>query len=446
MKGKVHFIGIGGIGMSALARILLSLGVEVTGSDIAENEAVRELRGKGVEIWVPHDASKIHPDTSMVVYSSAIREDNEERVRAKGMGIEVISRGELLARITGERTCVAVSGSHGKTTTTAMIGKIFIDAFLKPTVIVGGRLRDFSSTNALWGDGEIVITESDESDGSFLHLSPNVGIVTNVDREHLSHYGSFGKLVEAFKIFCENTKEYKILCGDDPVLRDVTCKNAIYYGLDSFCDVVIEDVRFYSDRTFFTIRSPWGATDLELGLLGLHNVRNATASYVAAKIFGISDDIIYNSLSTFSGVERRMTLVGTVNGAYLIDDYAHHPTEVRATLGALRQRWRNNRIIAVFQPHRYSRMSSVWQDMVDSFDSADEVWVTDVYSAGETNEYGFSIELFIEKLRERHPNVHFYHTWREMLEPLKRLLGEGDVLVTLGAGDVGKLCRELLKD
>ncbi|MGB9668154.1 MAG: UDP-N-acetylmuramate--L-alanine ligase [Thermosulfidibacteraceae bacterium] len=446
MEGKVHFIGIGGIGMSALARILLTLGVKVTGSDVAENANTKDLKNMGVEIWIPHDPEKIHRDTRLVVYSSAIRDDNPELVRAKNMGIEVISRGELLARITKEKTCIAVAGSHGKTTTTAMIGKIFFDALFKPTLIVGGRLKDFNSSNALWGDGGIVITESDESDGSFLHLEPYASVVTNVDREHLSYYGSFEKLVEAFRVFCKNTKSYKVVCGDDQNLRDMNLKGVIYYGLDPRNDVVIESVRFYREKTFFTVRSNWGVLDIELSVLGLHNVKNATASYVMAKCFGIGDDIIYNALSSFSGVERRLTVVGVRDGIVFIDDYAHHPTEVKATLSALRQKWIENRIIVVFQPHRYSRMKYVFEDLLGAFDGVDEVWVTDVYSAGELNTNGFCISEFVRLLCDRIGCVKFYSDWREMVNPLKKTLKKGDVLVTLGAGDIGKLCRELLKE
>lgn len=442
---KVHFIGIGGIGMSALARVLVTLGYKITGSDITENQNVEELRKLGVEIWVPHDASKIHKDTELVVYSSAILPSNPELIEAKKRNLRIMSRGELLAKVTCEKRCIAIGGSHGKTTTTGMIGKILYDAGLSPTIIVGGRLRDFDSTNALWGDGNIVVTETDESDGSFLYLTPSVSVITNVDMEHVSHYGSYENLVKAFYQFCENTRDYRVLYGDDDILRTFSIQGIVRYGMQKVVnDVVVEEVKFYTDRTSFKVNSPWGNVEVCIGLLGLHNVKNATASITVSALLGIPLEKAAESLGSFKGVERRLTIVGEKKGITLIDDYAHHPTEVKSTLSAIRQRWKDNRVIAIFQPHRYSRMSLLWEEFLNSFHLADEVWVTGVYSAGEVPG-GFDMDLFVKKLRDLHGCVRFYESWKDMVDPILSYLKYGDVVVTLGAGDVGKLCKELLK-
>ena len=440
---KVHFVGIGGIGMSALARILVSLGVEVTGSDISEGANVEALRALGVRVWVPHNAELLPQDAELVVYSSAIPEENPELVRAKDLGIPIISRGRLLAMITEDRESVVVAGSHGKTTTTAMVAKILWDAGLSPTVIVGGRIRDFESANALMGSGSLLVAESDESDGSFLMLHPEVGVLTNIDREHLNYYGDFDALKRAFRTYLEGVRSTRVICMDDENALEVSRGlEALFYSASSArADVFAESIKRERDGSRFVCRTPWGSGEVRLKVPGHHNVLNALAAVAASVIKGCSLEEALSSLSSFKGVERRLTLRGYLNGAPLIDDYAHHPTEISSVLDAVRQMWPERRIIAVFQPHRYSRMKYLWRDFIDALSRADLLFVSDVYSAGE-RENSFSMDLFLRELSKVKPFEYYPH-WSQMEEPLKRLVGEGDLVITLGAGDVWKLCLRL---
>ena len=440
---KVHFVGIGGIGMSALARILISLGVRVTGSDIAENTNIGALRELGALVWVPHDAAKLPDDVELVVYTSAVSRDNPELVEASSRGVPLMSRGELLAEITRQRESLIVAGSHGKTTTTALLGKMLLDCGHFPTVIVGGRVRDFDQTNALLGSGNLVVAESDESDGSFLMLEPAIGILTNVDREHLSHYGSFEGLKRAFRTYLERVKEHRVVCMDDSVSLELSRGlECIYYSVSSpSAHVYAENILLGSGGTRFTCRTPWGSCRFYLPLPGIYNVANCLAAVSAALLKGCFLEELVEPVATFRGVERRLTVRGMCNGAVLVDDYAHHPTEIVNTLSAVRQRWPDRRVVAVFQPHRFSRMRHLWRDFVGAFDGADLLYVTDIYSAGEAAN-GFSMDGFLKELATRRDFV-YCPSWEEMVEPLRSLLTPGDVLVTLGAGDIWKLCLRL---
>lgn len=441
---KVHFVGIGGIGMSALARVLVDMGVEVTGSDIAENANVKSLRDLGVRVWVPHDAKALAGDVDLVVYSSAVPQDNVELRKAFEMGIPVMKRGELLAAISSEKDSVIVAGSHGKTTTSAMIGKILYDADFSPTVLVGGRIKDFEDTNALMGDGHIIVAESDESDGSFLLLSPWIGVLTNVDREHLNHYGDFEALKRAFRLFLERVREHRVVCADDESAMQVAegMGKFTYSVRNTAADAVAEDIELTAEGTSFVCRTPWGAERVKIPLAGTYNVSNALAALCAACLSGCSFEKAISSLESFSGVQRRLTVRGYFKGTVLVDDYAHHPTEIHNTLAAVRQRWPGRRVVAVFQPHRYSRMRHLWRDFLNAFDFADELWVTDVYSAGEVNN-GFRIEDLVVGLKKRKQAVIFVPSWLDMVPMLKDRLKGNEVLITLGAGDVWKLCEAL---
>ena len=441
---KVHFVGIGGIGMSALARVLLTLGVEVTGSDIAEGANVQQLRSLGVRVSVPHSGDAVGEDVELVVYSSAIPQDNVELVKARTLGIPLMKRGELLAKLASQKRSAVVAGSHGKTTTTALLGKVLWSAGLSPTIVVGGRLMDFESTNALIGSGDLIVAESDESDGSFLMLSPYLGVLTNVDREHLNHYGGFEALKRAFREYLERIRGYRVVCGDDREARSLSSGlDALYYGMGAGCDVWAEGARSTDGGVRFLCHTPWGRGEVFVRLFGSHNIRNALAALASACLLGVSFEDAVEGISGFTGVERRLTVRGSFNGALLVDDYAHHPTEIVNTIEAARIRWPGRRMVVVFQPHRYSRMKALWREFLGAFDGADELWVTDVYPAGEKPN-GFRIEEFLRHLSSRRP-VSYFSTWREMVEPLASLLTERDVLITMGAGDVWRLCYSLME-
>ncbi len=444
---KVHFVGIGGIGMSALARVLLTLGVEVTGSDITENLNVKELRKLGANICVPHREEALKNDVELVVFSSAVPQDNVELKKARNIGIPLMKRGKLLAAITKEKRSLIVAGSHGKTTTTAMIGRILWGAGFSPTIIVGGKLKDFQNTNALIGSGELVVAESDESDGTFLHLSPYIGVLTNIDREHLNHYGSFEALKEAFRSYLGHVKGYRVVCMDDPNAYSVSLGfECLYYSLNNYkADITAENLEIKSEGTCFECVSPWGRERFFLKLPGPYNVRNALAAIATAALTGVPLERIACELEKFSGVERRLTVRGYCRGAVLIDDYAHHPTEILNTLEAVRQRWPDKRVLVVFQPHRYSRMKLLWKDFAEVLSKVEELWVTDIYSAGEKSN-GFNMESFLKELKRRGISPNFFKHWRDMITPLRRRLTPEHVLITMGAGDIWKLCNFLAEE
>ncbi len=445
---RVHFVGIGGIGMSALARILIDMGIKVSGSDINENANVRNLRELGAYIYIPHNAELMPENIDMVVYSSAVPPDNEELLKAKSKGIPLKRRGELLALITKERFSLLVAGSHGKTTTASMMAKVAIDAGLSPTVIVGGRIVDLENSNAYMGSGNIVIAETDESDGTFLLLEPTVSVVTNIDREHLNFYGSFEELKRAFKRFLEHTKKERIVFKDDENLDTISRHlNRITYSLqDPSASAYIRDVSMGNFGSRFIIDSPWGSYSVSITMPGLHNVQNATASFLALVIAGVSPDKVVEGLSKFKGVERRLTIRGEKKGVVVVDDYAHHPTEIENTLKAIRIKWPGKKVVAVFQPHRYSRLKYLWRDFASCFKDADMVWVTDIYAAGE-RENNFRMDVFVRNLAKLSKTDVFYvPSWPDMLYPIMRILEGNDVVVTLGAGDIWKFCHLLLEN
>lgn len=444
---KVHFIGIGGIGMSALARILIDMGVEVSGSDLNENANTRGLKELGAYVYTPHSADLMPDDIDMVVYSSAVPQDNEELVKARRLGVPIKKRGELLAMITRERFSLLVAGSHGKTTTTSMMAKAAIDAGLSPTVIVGGRIADLENSNAYMGSGNMVIAETDESDGTFLLLEPTISVVTNIDREHLNYYGTFDRLLDAFRKFLENTKKERIVFRDNEHLEAVSRGlDCMTYSLeDPSASAYIRDVRMGEFGSRFVVDSPWGSYELSISMPGLHNVQNATASFLALVAAGVSPDKVVEGLSGFKGVERRLTVRGSRKGVVVVDDYAHHPTEIKNTLKAIRIKWPHKKVVAVFQPHRYSRLKYLWEDFASSFADADVVWITDVYSAGE-RENDFEMGGFVEKIAECSKRDVFYvPSWRDMVYPVMKILEGNDVVVTLGAGDIWKFCGLLLE-
>ncbi|WP_372056167.1 UDP-N-acetylmuramate--L-alanine ligase [Tistrella mobilis] len=457
--GTLHFVGIGGIGMSGIAEILQGLGYDVQGSDIAENANVRRLRAKGVRVAIGHAADNI-ANAAVVVVSSAIRQDNPELVEARRRFLPVVRRAEMLAELMRLRSAVAVGGTHGKTTTTSLVAAVLDAGDIDPTVINGGIINAYG-TNARPGEGEWMVVEADESDGSFLKLPATIAIVTNIDPEHLDHYRSFAAVREAFRTFVENIPFYglAVLCSDhaevQALIGQVQDRRIVTYGFNPQADIRAVDVRHDVDGARFTavIRdrragSERRITDLHLAMHGPHNVQNALSAIAVADELGIPDDAVRRALAGFAGVKRRFTVTGEANGVRVIDDYGHHPVEIAAVLRAARGVAQDHRVVAVVQPHRYSRLMSLFEEFCTCFNDADTVVVADVYAAGETPIEGIDRDALVEGLRARgHRHVVALDGPETLAAVVKPLVSHGDMIVCLGAGNITawaeKLPREL---
>ena len=445
LKGRVHFVGMGGVGMSALARILLSMGVKVSGSDIQRNRLLDQLEELGARVYIGHRAEQVE-GARLVVYSTAIPEDNPELKRAKEWGIPVVHRGEMLAMIMAEKEGLAVAGSHGKTTTTSMVASILMHAGLEPTVLVGGRLISMD-TNALLGKGNLVVAEADESDGSFLHLLPHYAVVTNVDREHLDHYGSFEKLVEAFQGFLGRVQRLRVVCWEDPVLRGLIRGDTLTYGFSPKAFYRAEGLvkKDGGKQVFTCYRGGERLGEVVLPLPGDHNVLNALGALAVTLEMGVEWDRAVEALAHFKGVDRRITLRGEVKGIAVVDDYGHHPTEIKSTLKAVREYWPDRRLVVVFQPHRYSRTKALLEKFWDAFHGVDRLLVMDIYPAGESPN-GVTGRDVWRGVRERSCNHALYLPSKDEVKGyLMDNLAEGDLLLTLGAGDVWRIGMEILE-
>ncbi len=430
--------------MSALARILLSMGVEVSGSDIQRNVLLDQLEELGARVFMGHRAEQVG-DARLVVYSTAIKEDNPELVEARRRDVPVVHRGEMLARIMAEKEGVAVAGSHGKTTTSAMVAAILIEAGWEPTVLVGGRLLSMD-TNALLGKGRLIVAEADESDGSFLKLFPHYAVVTNVDMEHLDHYGDFPTLVEAFRTFLGHVQDLALVCWDDPVLKGMVGKGRVTYGFSPGAYYRVVDVKKEGDGQSFTcLRGGEELGRVRIRLPGQHNTLNALAALALSLEMGVKWEEGVEALATFSGVDRRLTPKGEVKGVLVVDDYGHHPTEIKCTLQAARQEWPHRRMVVVFQPHRYSRTKALLESFWESFHGTEELVVMEIYSAGESPNGVTGMDLWQGVKEKSCPRALFLPTREEVVGHLVRTLREGDLLITLGAGDVWKVGREVLR-
>jgi len=455
--GPVHFVGIGGIGMSGIAEVMLNLGYTVQGSDIRENDIVKRLKKLGATIYIGQKAEQVHGAGAIVV-SSAIRQDNVEMVEARARAIPVVRRAEMLAELMRLKWAVAVGGTHGKTTTTSMVAALLDGGDLDPTVINGGIINAYGA-NAKLGEGKWMVVEADESDGSFLKLFPTVAIVTNIDPEHMEHYGDFDNLRAAFDTFVENLPFYgfAVLCIDHPevqaLVSRVTDRKVVTYGFSQQADVRIENLHYEYGGAVFNVvfRSrPNTESDSEevrwdgltLPMAGDHNAQNALAAITVAHELGLSEDQVRVALKGFAGVKRRFTHAGTWNGVTVIDDYGHHPVEISAVLKAARQVC-NGKIHAVVQPHRYSRLQDLFEEFCTCFNDADAVYVTDVYEAGETPIDGVSGEALVEGLA-RHGHRSAQKVTREILaQSLVPNIEPGDYVVCLGAGDITFWAAEL---
>ena len=453
-RGKVrtiHFVGIGGIGMSGIAEVLLTLGFCVTGSDLAAGRQVRHLRKLGATIHIGHDTANIG-DADVVVRSTAVKADNPEVVAANSQMIPVIRRAEMLAELMRLKYGIAVGGSHGKTTTTSMLATCAAAGGLDPTVVIGGRLDSLGGTNARLGAGEYLVAEADESDGSFLLLSPTVAIITNIDPEHLDHYGTVEALEATFVEFANRVPFYgfSVLCHDHPTVQRLiprVRRRVVTYGFARQADYRASGVASEGLVTRFTVSQRGEELgEIALGMPGFHNVSNAMASIATAMELNIPFQAVREALDGFTGVDRRFTVRGEQGGVLVVDDYGHHPVEIEATLAAAESSFPTRRIIAVFQPHRFSRFEALWAEFCGSFNRADVVVVTPVYRAGETPVPGIDHERFARALRDRgHRDAIAVEDLDAAADWLRNHTHPGDVVLTLGAGNVNSLCEPLLE-
>jgi UDP-N-acetylmuramate--alanine ligase len=443
----IHFVGIGGIGMSGLAEILHSLEFEVSGSDLKSNSTTRRLAVMGVRIDEGHRATNVQ-DANVVVYSSAIKASNPELMEARAQGIPVIARAEMLAELMRVKYGVAIAGTHGKTTTTSLVATVLRAAGLDPTVVVGGKMAALGS-NARLGAGDLLVAEADESDGSFLRLNPTIGVITNIDPEHLDHYGTHERAKEAFVEFANRVPFYglAVMCLDHPHVQSIlprVQRRHVTYGLSPQADYSAKSVTYHGMSTSFDVfRQGEFLGHFTLKMPGNHNVQNCLAVIAIADELEVPLDVTQQALSSFDGVARRFTIVSETNGITLVDDYGHHPAEIEATLEAARMT-EPKRVIVAFQPHRYTRTRDLFEEFTRAFNKADVLLVTDVYAGGEAPIPGINSEVLVQAIREHgHHSVKYLATKSEMVEEIRRIAQPGDVVISLGAGDINQVVRDL---
>lgn len=446
-RQNIHFVGIGGIGMSGIAEVLHTLGYVVTGSDLAASETVARLRALGCRIDIGHHAGNI-ADPYVVVISSAVRPNNPEVVEARRLGIPVIPRAEMLAELMRVKYGVAIAGTHGKTTTTSIVASLLAAGNLDPTVVIGGKVNSLGSSAKL-GKGEFLVAEADESDGSFLKLSPAIAIVTNIDPEHLDYYKDFDHLSETFLAFINKVPFYgvAILCLDAPGVQALIPrveKRMVTYGISSQANFHTYDLRLKGFASEFGVQA--FGRDLgrfRINMPGRHNASNALAAIAAALELEVPLDRVREGLESFSGIERRFQVKLDTPGLLLIDDYAHHPAEVRATLMAAKEGF-DRRTVIVFQPHRYTRTRDLLEDFFTAFNQADVLILTEIYAASEEKIPGISASLLFEGIRAHgHREVHFVSEMEEIPALLEGLLKPGDLVMTMGAGDIWRVGEAL---
>ncbi len=446
---QIHFVGIGGVGMSGIAEILLSLGYRVTGSDQRRGDAVERLEKLGAKVFVGHDAAHVE-GAHVVVYSSAVSRDNVEVQAAVQHAIPVIPRAEMLAELMRLKYGIAVAGTHGKTTTTSLVGAVLSEAHYDPTIVVGGRVASLGS-NARHGQGEFLVAEADESDGSFLKLAPTIAVVTTIDAEHLDHYGSLDAIREAFVAFVNKVPFYgsAVLCLDQPniqMLLPRVEKRVITYGLESSADLVARHVVLEAMTSRFEVLQRGTLLgSCALRIPGRHNVLNALAAIGVGLDLDIPFATIQQALAGFAGVQRRFQVRGRARDVTVVDDYGHHPAEIRATLAAAKAGF-DCRVVTVFQPHRYTRTRDLRQEFLTAFNQADVLIVLDIYPAGEAPIPGVTAEDLADGIRTHgHRNVTYLGSDRaHAVAHLAEITRPGDLVLTLGAGDVGQLGPELL--
>ncbi len=450
-KQHIHFVGIGGIGMSGIAELLLNIGYPVSGSDLNSSPITVRLSELGGTIYAGHDGSNV-TGADVVVVSSAVSEDNPEVVQAHRNKVPVIKRAEMLAELMRLNSFgIAIAGSHGKTSTTSMVSWIMAEAGLDPTVVVGGKV-DCLGGNAKLGEGEFLVAEADESDGSFLKLSPVLEVVTNIDLEHLDYYRDLDHIKDTFLEFIDKIPFYgaAIICLDDPNVADLLpqiSKRIVTYGLTPQADLHADQIYFKQGRIFFTVyRGDEKLGEVNLTPPGRHNVYNALAALCVGLELDIDFQVMADALGTFDGVQRRMQKKGEGRGVVVVDDYGHHPTEIRATLSAIKEAWPDKRLVVLFQPHRYSRTKELFDEFRTAFHQADYLVLTDIYAASEEPLEGISSESLLEAIG-RHGQKHTEHIpmVTDVAEIMLERVTEGDLVLTLGAGNIVKAGEQLVE-
>ncbi|HSC05881.1 MAG TPA: UDP-N-acetylmuramate--L-alanine ligase [Steroidobacteraceae bacterium] len=450
----IHFVGIGGSGMGGIAEVLINLGYDVRGSDLKPNAVTERLQGLGAKIAFGHDAANLG-NADVVVVSSAVKPDNPEVQAALARRLPVVQRAEMLGELMRFRYAIAVAGTHGKTTTTSLVASILAEGGEDPTFVIGGRLKSTGS-NARLGAGRYLVAEADESDASFVHLQPMIAIVTNIDNDHLvTHEGDFARLKQSFVDFLHNLPFYglAVLCADDEHVRDIVPRVGrpiITYGIAHEADVRALNIERRGPRTTFDVTRPGAAQPLSVtvNLPGTHNVLNSLAAIAVGSELGIADDAIARALENFQGIDRRLQVIGEVAAPVgrllLIDDYGHHPTEVAATLDAIRQGWPNRRLVLAFQPHRYTRTRDLLDDFARVLSAADVLFVTEVYAAGEAPIAGADGRAICRAVRSRgQVEPVLVERLEKLASALKDVLRDGDVVVTMGAGNIGAVAHDL---
>lgn len=450
---RIHFVGIGGAGMNGIAEVLRNEGYEISGSDIAESAVTAHLRSRGIEVFIGHKESNVE-GASVVVLSSAIKKNNPEWLRAVELRIPVVRRAEMLAELMRYRFGIAVAGTHGKTTTTSLISSIYAEAGRDPTFVIGGLLNS-AGVNARLGSGRYLIAEADESDASFLHLQPMCSVVTNIEADHMDTYeGDFNKLKATFVEFLHNLPFYgvAVVCGDDPVIRSILPqigRTTITYGSTPDCDLQVTDFKQeQSHSTFKVVKRDGSVLSVFLSLPGYHMALNATAAIAVALEDDIDEASILRALKSFEGVGRRFEQYGefeTGNGkVMLVDDYGHHPSEVRATINAVRAGWPDRRLVMIFQPHRYTRTRDCFEDFIEVLNQVDELILMDVYPAGEEPIVGADGRALCRSIRLRgHVEPYFVPSPDQVPATLADIIRDGDIVLTQGAGNVGKMAKIL---
>ena len=447
---RIHFVGIGGVGMSGIAEVLLTLGHRVSGSDLGESEATRRLVARGASISYGHRAEAITPNIDVVVISSAVKFSNPEVVRARALKIPVIPRAEMLAELMRLKYGIAVAGTHGKTTTTSLIAAILAKAGMDPTTVIGGRVHAMG-TNARAGQGELLVAEADESDGTFLLLSPVIAVVTNIDPEHLDYYGDMDRVRAAYLEFMNRVPFYgvSVLCLDSVNVRSLAPqvrKRVITYGTTDDCEYVARDLCVIGMETMCeVVRQGTVLGTMRLRLPGRHHALNAIAAIAVTQQLGVPFDVANEALSEFGGIHRRFELCGEAGGVMVISDYGHHPAEIRATLNAAREGF-GRRLVVLFQPHRFTRTRDLFSEFLDAFDAADQLVLTDIYAAGEESVDGLNGEVLYWALRRRgHLAVSYVPRCEDMAAEVRPMLQMGDIVVVLGAGNIHHVAEELVQ-
>ena len=442
---KVHFVGIGGIGMSGIAELLINLGFEVTGSDMKTTNITKNLQKHGAVIHEGHKPENVN-DSDVLVYSSAVQVDNPELQYAKDKQIPIIRRAEMLSELLKlKQTSIAVGGTHGKTTTTSMMGAVLTEALLDPTLVVGGVVKSLD-VNALLGQGDVIVAEADEFDKSFLQLTPTYAIITNIDTDHMDCYDSEEDLLNAFAQYANATPFYGavVACVDEPLIKRILpdiSRPVITYGFSGDAEFQAERRLYREVRSTFVVKHQGKKLgEVEMMVPGAHNIKNALAVIALGTEMNIDFNTISNGLKQFSGVKRRFEIKGIFDDVMVVDDYAHHPTEVSATLRAIKNGW-DRRLVAVFQPHLYSRTQDLYEDFARSFLISDVLLVTDVYPAREEPIAGVTGELITNMAKSMgHENVYWVEDKKRLVAAMKALVEPGDLVITMGAGDIWRIC------